>query len=84
MAQAAQEAGSVLVRVEGKPQPLCGVYARGIAPSLRESLAAGRLKVSAALALAGPVHLMNFTEGDWFRNVNTPEEFARLGCENDS
>ena len=72
------EAGSVWVQVNGVEQPLCGVYARAIAPSLRKSLAAGQLKVSSALALAGPVHLVKFTESDWFRNVNTPEEFAGL------
>ena len=72
------EAGSVWVRVNGREQPLCGVYSRWLAPSLRESLAAGRLKVSAALALAGRIELMDFSEAEWFRNVNTPEEFAGL------
>ena len=67
---------AVLARVGGRVQPLCGIYARSCVDVLNRELRERRLKVLDALELAGPVLLVDFAEERWFRNVNTPEEFA--------
>ena len=58
-------------------QPLCAVYARWSAPVLRQHLLAGRWKVTAAIAAAGPVVYCDFEDAAWFRNLNTPDDFKR-------
>jgi molybdopterin-guanine dinucleotide biosynthesis protein A len=45
-------------------------------PVLRHELEAGRLKVKTAIKAAGVVRSLHFEREDWFRNLNTPEEFA--------
>jgi molybdopterin-guanine dinucleotide biosynthesis protein A len=75
---------AVLAEVGGRVHPLCGVYSRAALPVLRDELAAGRYRVQAAIGAAGRVSVVRFDEVEWFRNLNTPEEFAavegRLGC----
>ena len=71
-------AAAVLARNGGEVQPLCGVYhSRGLG-SLRESLAAGRWKVTAAVEEAGGAEYVDFEDAGWFRNVNTVEEFREV------
>jgi molybdenum cofactor guanylyltransferase len=65
----------VLARAMGVVQPLCGVYSRRALGGLCAELRAGRLRVKDAVAAAGPVAYVQFPELDWFRNLNTPEEF---------
>ena len=72
------DAVGVMARVEGRVQPLCAAYARRAAGQLRRELEAGRWKVTTAVAAAGTVEFVDFAEGEWFRNVNTPEEFAAV------
>jgi molybdopterin-guanine dinucleotide biosynthesis protein A len=45
-------------------------------PVLQEQLAAGNWKVMEAVAAAGVYTVVDFEEERWFRNLNTPEEFA--------
>ena len=66
----------VMARTAGVLQPLCAVYSRKALPTLREELAAGRWKVTQAVATAGQYKIVDFEEESWFRNLNTPEEFA--------
>jgi molybdopterin-guanine dinucleotide biosynthesis protein A len=66
----------VLAETRGESHPLTGVYARAALPVLREELQAGRLKVKTAIKAAGVVRHLQFERDDWFRNLNTPEEFA--------
>ena len=66
----------VMARVAGTLQPLCAVYSRKALPILREELTAGRWKVTQAIAVAGECKMVDFAEESWFRNLNTPEEFA--------
>lgn len=66
----------VMARVAGVMHPLCAVYSRKALPVLREELAAGRWKVTQAIAAAGECKMVDFDEESWFRNLNTPEEFA--------
>lgn len=74
---AAMNAGeAAMARAEGQVQPLCGVYAKAMLPVLQQELAEGRWKVAEAVAAAGPVRMVDFADARWFRNVNTPEEFA--------
>ncbi len=87
--------------VGGRPQPLCAVYHRDLAASLRQSLAAGNYRVIHAIHRAAvridtcmveqiaasgvfdavpalpPVHT-------WFRNLNTPADFARYAASHPS
>jgi molybdopterin-guanine dinucleotide biosynthesis protein A len=66
----------VMARARGVAQPLCAVYSRGALEVLRQELAAGRWKVTQAIAAAGEVKLLDFDDSTWFANLNTPEEFA--------
>ena len=66
----------VMARAAGVLQPLCAVYSRKALPILREELAVGRWKVTQAIATAGEYKIVDFAEESWFRNLNTPEEFA--------
>lgn len=68
----------VMAEADGQVQPLCAAYARRSVSKLREELDAGRWKVTAAIAAAGRVDRMQFSEESWFRNVNTPDEFSGL------
>ncbi len=74
----AGDAVAVLAEANGFPQPLVGVYAKRALPVLREHLEAGSLKVMQVLRAAGRVELVGFQQTEWFRNVNTPEEYAEL------
>jgi molybdopterin-guanine dinucleotide biosynthesis protein A len=65
----------VLAEAEGKMQPLCGVYSRLALSCMRAELEAGRYKVKDAVAATGALRLMRFEKLDWFRNLNTPEDF---------
>jgi molybdopterin-guanine dinucleotide biosynthesis protein A len=65
----------VLAEAEGKLQPLCGVYSRRALPMLRAELQAGRYKVKDAVAATGALRLVQFETLDWFRNLNTQEDF---------
>jgi molybdopterin-guanine dinucleotide biosynthesis protein A len=70
--------GAVCVMAEtlGESHPLTALYAKGAAPVLRRELEAGRLKVRSAIRAAGLVRHLQFEREEWFRNLNTPEEFA--------
>jgi len=65
-----------MARVEGRLQPLCGVYSKKMLTVLQQELAAGRWKVAQAIETAGPVEVVDFAEARWFVNLNTPEDFA--------
>ncbi|HUJ40336.1 MAG TPA: molybdenum cofactor guanylyltransferase [Candidatus Acidoferrales bacterium] len=70
-------------------EPLCAVYHRDIAASLRAAIAQGRLKVTSALDglpidSVTPADILPFDpRGLLFQNLNTPEDFerARAGFE---
>ena len=72
----AEGAVCVLAESFGQPHPLTGIYAKAALPALRVALQAGRLKVISAIKSAGMVRYLNFERDEWFRNLNTPEEFA--------
>lgn len=73
----AAEGGSViLAEAEGRIQPLCGIYSRAALLVLRQQLLAGRYKVKDAAIATGGLRLISFNTLGWFRNLNTPEEFA--------
>jgi molybdopterin-guanine dinucleotide biosynthesis protein A len=77
LGRAAESTGvCVMAKAGGELQPLCAVYARRALPVLRDELDAGRWKVTKAIAAAGVCELVEFEEADWFRNLNTPAEFA--------
>ena len=79
---AAMDSGEAgMARVDGELQPLCAVYPKTMLPGLRRELDAGRGKVVLAVAAAGPVRVVDFADARWFRNVNTPEEFAAAQAE---
>ena len=65
-----------MARVGGQMQPLCAVYSRKALPTLKDHLESGKRKVIEAVAAAGMYKILDFEEENWFRNLNTPEEFA--------
>jgi molybdenum cofactor guanylyltransferase len=94
----------VLPQLDGLPQPLCGLYHRGLAPGLRAALEAGKFKVMAALQEACDVVAPSSNlqssgtgfriemwdpaalaatlpsapnPGEWFLNINTPEDWQQ-------
>ncbi len=71
----------VMARSDGQVQPLVAAYRRDALATLSTELGAGRWKVTTAIAAAGDVACIDFAREDWFRNVNTPEEFAGLEVE---
>jgi len=76
-----ETADAVLARVCGQVQPLCGLYRRRLEPRLRMQLNAGQLKVTRAVMDSGTVVWVDFDElgqAAWFRNLNTPEEYAHM------
>ncbi len=76
VASRADGAMCVMAEAFGQPQPLVAVYARAALPTLRTELDAGRWKVMSAIEAAGAVRYLPFEQDGWFRNLNTPEEFA--------
>lgn len=66
----------VMAQASGQVQPLCAAYRRPARDALRRELDVGNWKVTAAIAVAGHVDLVEFAEPEWFRNFNTPEDFA--------
>ena len=70
------DAVAVLAEANGYPQPLVGVYRRRSLPVLRDHLRAKTLKVMQAIRAAGKVEFVPFRQGEWFQNVNTPEEYG--------
>jgi len=75
LAAAGRKEMILLARAAGYVQPLCGVYSRRALPVLREELRARRLKLKEAVAATGEVAYVDFPELDWFRNLNTPDDF---------
>ena len=74
------DAVCVMARSGGQVQPLVAAYRRSVAGVLREELEAGRWKVTAAIAIAGPVAYVDFEREDWFWNLNTPAEFEEAAA----
>lgn len=77
----AGETDAVLARVGGQVQPLCGVYRKRIAQPLRAQLQSGQRKVTAAIQAVGSVVWVDFDqpgEEEWFRNLNTPEDYDQI------
>jgi molybdopterin-guanine dinucleotide biosynthesis protein A len=75
-AASAEDVVCVMVESCGQPQPLIAVYRRSALPTLRGELEAGRWKVMSAIKAAGDVRYLKSAEEAWFRNLNTPEQFA--------
>jgi molybdopterin-guanine dinucleotide biosynthesis protein A len=75
-AAATSQSVAIIPEVDGQPQPLCALYAKTAAPVLRQELEAGYWKVTAAIRAAGEVTFAPFHQAEWFRNLNTPEDFA--------
>jgi molybdopterin-guanine dinucleotide biosynthesis protein A len=77
-AQAHPDARCVLpVSDGGRAEPLCAAYHKGILPAISEALQAGTRKVTQALPRESIRYLP--VNGRAFENVNTPEEWRRLG-----
>lgn len=56
-------------------EPLCAVYKRTALPQVRAAIAEGRLKMRELLPLLGTAPVAGLDPA-WFRNVNTPAEWA--------
>lgn len=86
------QAGATIPFVSGRPQPLCAVYHRALAPKIRSSIEAGERRVFPVLRKGAPsLDLLNVEcivsaglidptpavpPHLWFHNLNTPREVA--------
>ncbi len=68
----------VMLRVDGRVEPLCAGYHRRALPAVQAALRAERFKVITAVEAAGPIEYFDIEgkNAGWFANVNTPEELA--------
>ena len=69
---------TVMASSGGFVHPLCAAFHRSTLQHLSREHEAGRYKLKLAAAAAGPVTYVTFLQHDWFRNINTPEEFAEI------
>jgi molybdopterin-guanine dinucleotide biosynthesis protein A len=76
LAERDEESICVMAETEGLKHPLCAVYHRQALAALQAEFARGNGRVTTAIAAAGQVKYVRFAEVAWFRNLNTPEEFA--------
>ena len=65
----------VLAQADGYIQPLCGIYSRGALPVLRRELEKGHLKLKDAASATGHCAYLRVGTEEWFRNLNTPDDF---------
>lgn len=80
--RATDDVDVVAARVDSKPQPLCAVYSRNCAPTVRQRIEGVKLRASDLLTDAGlRVHWIEAAEirtldpnERCFRNVNTPAD----------
>ncbi|HMJ38643.1 MAG TPA: molybdenum cofactor guanylyltransferase [Verrucomicrobiae bacterium] len=77
---AARRSDAALVRIDGRPEPVCGAYGRSALPAITEALDAGRLKTADAIALLDVTWLEGL-DPDIFRSLNTPEDLDRFHAE---
>jgi molybdopterin-guanine dinucleotide biosynthesis protein A len=81
--EAAEHSGAealIPVGPSGQPEPLCAVYHRNARPAIEMAFAAGKRKVTLALA-AVPTASLVMPELAPFQNVNTPEDWAGYAAE---
>ena len=79
-AVAARRSDAAIPRLDGRPEPVCGAYARSALPAISEALDAGRLKTADAIA-ALDVTWLEDVDPDLFRSLNTPEDLDRFHAE---
>ena len=70
-------------RVDGRIQPVCGVYAGDLAPVVRQRLESGDRSMMAFLRCVPHLTLVDVTDGS-LRNVNTPDDYAALVAGHDA
>jgi molybdenum cofactor guanylyltransferase len=63
------------VSPSGRIEPLCAVYRRTCLPGLQRALDAGTRKMTDVLAQLNVLN-RSVSEADFFRNLNTPEEWV--------
>jgi len=77
---AARLSDAAIPRIGGRPEPVCGAYARSALPAMSEALDAGRLKTADAIAELDVTWLED-VDPDLFRSLNTPEDLERFHAE---
>ncbi len=70
-------------RVDGRIQPVCGVYAGDLAPVVRQRLESGDRSMMAFLRRVPHLTLVDVTDGS-LRNVNTPDDYTALVAGHDA
>jgi len=75
---------AVIPVFEGRPQPLFGIYARGIIKTIEEMIRHGRRSLTEMLKMVETLYISDGDvkaidpEGRSFININTMEEYERL------
>ena len=76
-AERAGAPGLMPVSPDGRRQPLCAVYHRTCLAGFEQALREGCFKLHAIVAELG-LHAWSVAEARWFRNMNTPEDWAAI------
>lgn len=77
LAAAIGRADTCVYTVEGRPQPLFGLYRTACLPAAERLLAAGERRIRTLLAQVDTTELPA-PDGAQFRNLNTPEELWKM------
>ena len=74
------QADIVMVRsAVGRAEPLLAVYTRRLVPAIRRALARGSRRIDALIDdPTVRVAFVDMPPGDWYRNVNTPDDYHAL------
>jgi FdhD protein len=79
-AASASSADAVVARTPRGPEPLCGVYRKGLLPAVESRLLAGReLSIGEFLKDSGAQFVeFGWQEAQWFRDIDRPEDVSLL------
>ena len=77
---AARGADAAILRIDGRPEPVCGAYRRSALPAITDALNAGRFK-TADVFDALDVTWLEGLDPDLFRSLNTPHDLDRFHAE---
>ena len=67
---------AVTVSASGEPEPLLAVYRKSVADVADRVLRRGGRRISDLFSRVNVRHVP-LPEGEWYRNMNTPEEYSR-------
>ena len=58
-------------------EPLFGIYRKSMIAPIRETINAGERKISKVFNKC-KINFVDFTGAEWYKNLNTPEDYKRM------